>query len=204
MIDLSSYLSQLSILFPEERQMLPWNIAENVQRIILRKMETLPAEYTIKQGVAIHRDARIEEHVVLKAPVIISAHCFVAAHAYLRAGVFLDDGVTVGPGCEIKSSLVFANSGLAHFNFVGDSLVGSGVNMEAGSIIANHYNERTDKTISVMIEGKVVSTGISKFGALIGDHSRIGANAVLSPGTILPPGSIVKRLELVQQASEQK
>jgi len=34
---------------------------------------------------------------------------------------------------------------------------------------------------------------------LIGDHSRIGANAVLSPGTILAPHTVVARLELVDQ-----
>jgi acetyltransferase-like isoleucine patch superfamily enzyme len=38
-----------------------------------------------------------------------------------------------------------------------------------------------------------------KFGALIGDHCRIGANAVLSPGTILKPGTVVPRLALVDQ-----
>jgi len=43
------------------------------------------------------------------------------------------------------------------------------------------------------------STGLTKFGALIGDSSRIGANAVTSPGTLLPPGSVVPRLGLVDQ-----
>ena len=44
-----------------------------------------------------------------------------------------------------------------------------------------------------------LQTGMAKFGSLTGDHSKIGANAVLSPGTLLLPNSIVKRLELVNQ-----
>jgi acetyltransferase-like isoleucine patch superfamily enzyme len=71
--------------------------------------------------------------------------------------------------------------------------------MEAGSIIANHYNERLDKTIYVMLDKKKNQINVTKFGAMVGDHSKIGANAVLSPGTILLPESIVKRLELVEQ-----
>ena len=50
-----------------------------------------------------------------------------------------------------------------------------------------------------MDNGKPSPIDSIKFGALIGDGTRIGANAVLSPGTILAPNSIVKRLELVEQ-----
>jgi bifunctional N-acetylglucosamine-1-phosphate-uridyltransferase/glucosamine-1-phosphate-acetyltransferase GlmU-like protein len=108
---------------------------------------------------------------------------------------------SVGPGCELKSSIFFTRTNLAHFNFVGDSIVGADVNFEAGSIVANHYNERKDKQMNVLINGQIVVAGATKFGAVIGDGSRIGANAVLSPGTILPGNSIVGRLELIKQIS---
>ena len=63
----------------------------------------------------------------------------------------------------------------------------------------NHYNERTDKRIRLSFKNQIIDTGLEKFGALIGDNSRIGANAVLSPGTILKKDSVVKRLELIEQ-----
>jgi bifunctional N-acetylglucosamine-1-phosphate-uridyltransferase/glucosamine-1-phosphate-acetyltransferase GlmU-like protein len=125
----------------------------------------------------------------------------VAAHAYLRDGVFLDRGVRVGPSCEIKASFVFRGSVLAHLNYVGNSLIGARVNLEAGAVLANHFNEREDKRISVVVGGRLVLTGVEKFGALVGDDSRIGANAVTTPGTLLPPRSIVRRLELVEQVA---
>src|SRR5690606_7722925 len=102
----------------------------------------------------------------------------------------------------IKSSLIFSHSAIAHFNFIGDSIIGHGVNFEAGAVIANHYNERKDKMIRIKHNEAIIETGVVKFGALAGDDSRIGANAVLSPGTILLPGSVVKRLELVEQVPE--
>ena len=135
----------------------------------------------------VHPDAIVEPGAVVKPPVAIGARCFVAAHAYLRGGVVLGDGVTIGPGVEVKSCLVGRGSALAHFNFIGDSILGAGVNLEAGAVVANHWNERPD-------------AGRRKFGALIGDRCRIGANAVLSPGTILAPGTVVPRLALVDQS----
>jgi NDP-sugar pyrophosphorylase family protein len=141
----------------------------------------------------------IESGVVIKSPAIISEHCFIGAHAYLRGGVHLGSSVRIGPGCEIKSSLIFSQSTIAHFNFIGDSIIGSHVNFEAGAVTANHYNERTNKRIFALYLSKAIDTKVEKFGALVGDFSKIGANAVLSPGTILAPDSVVKRLELVEQ-----
>ncbi|MCU0354780.1 MAG: LpxA family transferase [Cytophagales bacterium] len=176
----------------------PWAITGAAAELMRQLLQTLGGEYVINDGVALHRDCVIEDGAVLKPPVIVSAGCFVAAHAYLRGGVFLAPSVTVGPGCEVKSSFVFAGSALAHFNFVGDSLVGENVNMEAGAVLANHFNERTDKRIFASWNGQVIDTGATKFGALVGDGTRIGANAVTEPGTLLLPKTVVARLELVK------
>jgi NDP-sugar pyrophosphorylase family protein len=156
-------------------------------------------DYIIMSTIAIHKTAIVEEGALLKGPLIISANCFVAAHAYLRGGVYIGDNTIIGPGCEIKSSAIFNHTSVAHFNFIGDSIIGSNVNFEAGSIIANHFNEREDKSITITADGISQTISSTKFGAVVGDHSKIGANAVLSPGTILKPNSVVKRLELIDQ-----
>jgi len=199
MIPLPQYINAFATLFPDHQHDTPWAICANIQSILAARIKTLSPDYRVKDNIAIHKNANIEEHVVLKGPCIIGDGCFVGAHAYMRGGVFLGDKVSVGPGCEIKSSYIMPGSALAHFNFAGDSLLGSGVNMEAGSIIANHFNERADKAIFVMVDDQKLATGATKFGALVGDQVKIGANAVLTPGTILKPGSIVKRLELIEQ-----
>ena len=195
----SSYIKNFLVHFPNKEKDVPWEIVSDIQNLIQQKIKLLSPDFRISQDVAVHKKAKIEENVTLKGPIIINEGCFVGAHAYLRGGVFLGDNSVVGPGCEVKSSIILSGSSLAHFNFVGDSIIGSYVNMEAGSIIANHFNERLDKTIFVMINKKKTAISVTKFGALVGDHSKIGANAVLSPGTLLPSQSIVKRLELVDQ-----
>lgn len=199
MIKLSTYLSRFELSLLYDPSTSPWHLLQKLPDLLRKLQEQLDDEY-VQQGEAmIHTSAKIEPGVMLKGPMVIGPNCFVGAHAYLRGGVFLDERVSIGPGCEIKSSMLFTGTSAAHFNFIGDSIVGSQVNFEAGSITANHYNERTDKRIFVRYAGESHDTGVVKFGALIGDGTRIGANAVLSPGTLLEPGSIVGRLELVEQ-----
>jgi UDP-N-acetylglucosamine diphosphorylase / glucose-1-phosphate thymidylyltransferase / UDP-N-acetylgalactosamine diphosphorylase / glucosamine-1-phosphate N-acetyltransferase / galactosamine-1-phosphate N-acetyltransferase len=182
----------------------PWQITASLEEILLRYLPFLSGEYKISNNQAVHYSARIEPGVIMKGTVIIGPGCLVATGAYLRGGVFLDQHVGIGPGCEIKASVIAQGTTIAHFNFIGNSLVGNRVNFEAGSLIANHYNERKDKRIFIHINNEILDTGVDKFGALVGDNSKIGANAVLSPGTFLRPGSIVKRLELIEQFKDRK
>lgn len=177
----------------------PWEILANLESKIGGLVHGLGDEYAIKGDVAIHLTATVEVSSKIKGPAIIGPRCFIGPHSLIRGGVHLVSDVTVGPSCEIKHSLVGANTAFAHFNFIGDSIVGSGVNLEAGAVIANYYNERSDKTVEAYIDGNVVETGLTKLGALIGDGTKIGANAVTSPGTVLQKNSIVKRLELIEQ-----
>ena len=199
MIQLSDYIARFNILFPAAAKQQAWLLTGNIKRILLEKIESLDGDYKVFNEVAIHKTVTIDSHAIIKGPAIISPNCFIGAHSYIRGGVFLDESVSLGPGCEVKTTYIFSHSALAHFNFVGDSLIGSHVNLEAGAVVANHYNERREKNISVRVNGAVYSTGVEKFGALVGDNTRIGANAVLSPGTILLPNAVVGRLELVDQ-----
>lgn len=198
MADWSQFIASYSSVFTENPN--PWDVTRNLEAWILEKQKTLKtSEYVIQNQIAIHKSAVVEDNVVLKGPIIIEENCFVASGNYFRNGVFLSKNCKIGPGSELKTAFLFENAQIAHFNYIGDSIVGSNVNFEAGSLIANHHNDRDEKNIWVKVFDQVISTEIDKFGALVGDFSKIGANAVLSPGSILEKKSIVKRLELVEQ-----
>ncbi|WP_166333796.1 DapH/DapD/GlmU-related protein [Sphingobacterium chungjuense] len=199
MIDLKQYIDSIDLILLQNSTLQPWEVLEHLERILAAHIATLGNDYVIENNIAIHKTATIEEGVTLKGTIIISENCFVGAHAYLRGAIFLSNSVTIGPSSEIKQSIIADHSAVAHFNFIGNSILGQYVNFEAGSLCANHYNERQDKRIMVKHKNQMIDTKTEKFGALVGDHSKIGANAVLSPGTILEPFSVVKRLELVEQ-----
>ena len=198
---MGDYVSSFHSAFPFlDPSILPWQVTSQLPSILERMAALLDASnYRSSDGVLIHNAATIETGAIIKPPAVISEGCFIASSAYLRGGVFLDRGVIVGPGCELKGAVIMSGTTLAHFNYVGDSIVGSDVNMEAGAVVANHYNERRDKEIRVYIRGQEIRTGVDKFGAVIGDHCRLGANAVLSPGTVLESNAVVGRLALIKQ-----
>ena len=146
------------------------------------------------------RAAAAGKHVLCEKPLATSAaEARAMVDAAKRHGVYLVEACIVGPGVELKTSFVFRGSKIAHLSFVGDSILGEDVNIEAGAMLANYRNELADKQIRLTVGGAVIDTGVDKFGALVGDGARIGANAVLAPGTILAPGARVGRLELVDQ-----
>jgi len=94
---------------------------------------------------------------------------------------------------------MFSGSKIAHLNFVGDSILGNGANMEAGAMIANYRNELSVKQIHVMYQQQKTPTHVEKFGAMVGDGTKIGANSVLAPGTVLPGNTVVRRGEVIDQ-----
>lgn len=177
----------------------PWHATRDALALIRAALVTLGGDYALDGEVAVHATATIEAGAIVKGPAIIGPRAFVAAGAYLRGGVWLGEDCIVGPNAELKTSFLFPGSKLAHLNFVGDSILGAGVNVEAGAILANYRNERADKTIRIACGESVHETDVDKFGALVGDQARIGANAVIAPGALIAPGEKIGRLALVDQ-----
>ncbi len=199
MIDIENYIENIKATFPQSENLRPWEIIDDLDNCMLPLIQKLNDDFIIENNIAIHKSAIVEQGVIMKGTIIISENCFVGANAYLRGPIFLSKGVKIGPSSEIKQSIIFDKTAIAHFNYIGNSIIGENTNFEAGSICANHYNEREDKSIFIKHDDQIIDTKTEKFGALVGDNSKIGANAVLSLGTILEKNSIVRRLELIEQ-----
>lgn len=179
----------------------PWNLCQNAGKLVDRLIAEWGSANLNGERLWIDPDAKIEDGAIVKAPAFIGPGCFVASGAYLRGGCWLERDVTIGPACELKSSFVFSGTKLAHFNFVGDSILGRNVNLEAGAIIANFRNENGGEPIRIVRDGARLQTGVRKFGALVGDGSKIGANAVVAPGALIAMHTIVDRLALIDQSA---
>jgi NDP-sugar pyrophosphorylase family protein len=197
---LADYVARFArTVLAEHASLLPWELTARAAEVVMRVLATPDAAFEIAGDVARHPSARIEHGAVVKGPAVIGPGCLVAAGAYLRGGVWLEEECVVGPHAEIKASFLFRGARLAHLNFVGDSILGEDVNLEAGAVIANRRNERDDPRIRIGAGEHVIDTGVETFGALVGDRCRIGANAVVAPGALLAPRSIVPRLGLIDQ-----
>lgn len=131
--------------------------------------------------------AVVEPTAYIKGPAYIGANSEVRHGAYIRGTVYVGQNCVVGHTTEVKGSCFFDGAKAGHFAYVGDSLLGRDVNLGAGTKLANL---RLDgKTIKYQDPqtGKLIDSGLRKFGAILGDRAQTGCNAVLSPGTVLLP-----------------
>lgn len=137
----------------------------------------------ISNNVYIGKGTVIEHGAMIKGPAWIGDNCHIRNGAYIRENVILGNGVVAGNSCEFKNCLVFDDCEVPHFNYVGDSILGHKAHLGAGVILSNVRLDR--RSITIAHNGNAIDTGLRKFGAVIGDRSEIGCNAVLSPGSVI-------------------
>jgi NDP-sugar pyrophosphorylase family protein len=165
----------------------PYLILTHLKEYILSLIKTLGSDYTVKDGIAVANDAKIEDGAYLHAPAIIGHGSIIRHGAYIRGSVLIAEGCTVGNSSEIKNSVILEGAALAHYNYVGDSIVGCRAHLGAGATVSNLRLDRSEVRIGPR-EGGIMS-GMKKLGALIGDGCEIGCGAVLMPGTVIGKGA---------------
>jgi len=131
----------------------------------------------------------VEDGAMIKGPAIIGKNCQIRHNAYIRENVIVGDNCVVGNACELKNAMLFNNCQVPHFNYVGDSILGFKAHLGAGVVLSNV--KVVPGNVTIEIDGKPFDTGLHKFGALIGDLSEIGCNAVLNPGSVIGRDSII-------------
>lgn len=136
-----------------------------------------------REQISIGKGTVIEPGVMIQGPCIIGKRCVIRHGAYIREEVILGDECRIGHSSELKHSILLDRAAATHFVYVGDSILGNGVNLGAGVKCANLRLDRRE--VFVVFEGKKQKTGLKKFGAIIGDFSQIGCNSVLNPGTLI-------------------
>lgn len=125
----------------------------------------------------------IEPGAYIKGPCIIGKNCTIRHGAYIRGDVITGDGCVIGHDTEIKNTIMLNNAHAAHFAYLGDSILGNRVNLGAGTKCANL--RLNNSVVEVFVENQKISTGLRKFGAIIGDDSQLGCNSVTNPGSLI-------------------
>jgi bifunctional UDP-N-acetylglucosamine pyrophosphorylase/glucosamine-1-phosphate N-acetyltransferase len=88
-------------------------------------------------------------------------------------------------------------SRIGHLAFVGDSVLGYDVDIGAGVVVSNYRFDGAE--VQVTLNNQLVSTHTDKFGAVIGDASKIGCNVVVLPGRTIGHNSWVDPSIVVQR-----
>lgn len=109
--------------------------------------------------------ATIEANSIVQQAVV-GENCTVGPFARLRPGSVMHEGAKVGNFVEMKKTILGKGSKASHLTYLGDTEVGQGVNIGAGTITCNY-------------------DGVNKAKTMIGDGAFIGSNsALVAPVTI--------------------
>ena len=162
----------------------PWEVLPEISDFVMKLGETLSDEFDHPtDDIWIHKTVTIADTATLNGPLIIDADTEVRPGAFIRGNVIVGKNCVVGNSTELKNVVLFDTVQVPHYNYVGDSILGTHSHMGAGSITSN---VKSDKTLVVVKnDGEEIETGLKKFGAMIGDYVEVGCNSVLNPGTVI-------------------
>jgi bifunctional UDP-N-acetylglucosamine pyrophosphorylase/glucosamine-1-phosphate N-acetyltransferase len=132
---------------------------------------------------SIIRDSQIADRVQIRAGSIldqsqVSADAVLGPYSHLRPGAELGEGVHVGNFVEVKKSRLGRGAKANHLAYLGDSEIGSGVNVGAGTITCNY--DGANKHVTTIEDG-----------AFIGSNSTLVAPVRVGKGSYVAAGSTI-------------
>jgi len=181
-----------------EGKTYPWEVLPEIGDFIKKIGPTLPADKfdNPSENVWIAKSVKIALTANINGPLIIDEDTEVRPGAFIRGNAIVGKNCVVGNSTELKNVVLFNTVQVPHYNYVGDSILGTHSHMGAGSITSN---VKSDKTLVVVKSGdEKIETGLKKFGAMLGDYVEVGCNSVLNPGTVIGRNSNIYPLSSVR------
>lgn len=187
-----------------------WQALQRIGAFVLEYITELDGDGTIfgevrsgayiddRQSVVIGAGTVVEPGAYIQGPAIIGENCQIRHGAYIRGDVIIGNGCVIGHASELKNTIMLDDAQAPHFAYVGDSILGRNVNLGAGTKLSNLpvtsiKDSKTGRraTIKIKVNGVEYDTGLSKFGAVIGDCAQTGCNVVANPGTLIGPRTLI-------------
>ena len=130
-------------------------------------------------------DCVLDETVAVEAVIEDGCHC--GPRAYLRPQTRLCEGAKAGTHVEIKKSTIGKGSKVPHLSYIGDTTMGDGVNIGAGSITCNYDGQ--NKWPTVIGDNTFIGRDTMMVAPVtIGDDALVGAGSVITAD--VPDGAL--------------
>ncbi|MDA9222863.1 UDP-N-acetylglucosamine pyrophosphorylase [Candidatus Pelagibacter sp.] len=155
------------------------------ETIFFSKDTKIGKNVTINPYVVIGKKVKIGNNVTINSfshleDCKIKNKVEVGPYARLRPGTILEEGSKIGNFVEVKKSTVGKKSKINHLSYIGDSELGIGVNVGAGTITCNYDGVKKSKT-------KI------KDNVFIGSNSSLVAPITLEKNSIVGAGSVITK-----------
>ena len=194
LLDLSASLAG-SLL---EDAIWPWDAVPAIAGFVRALLDHPPPGYRLlSPGILVAEGCVISARAELVGPAVFGPRTEIRAGAFVREHVLVGADCVVGNSTELKNCVLFDFAQAPHFNYVGDSILGKGSHIGAGVILSNQKSDKGEVKVRGF-EGRDLSTGLLKFGSILGDGVEIGCNSVCYPGTVVGRSCIVYPLTAVR------
>jgi len=180
----------------------PWELLR-VNSDVLSTKKKYEIKGTIRTGATVDGElslgagSLILPGVYIEGFVVIGENCKIGPNCYIRGNTSIGNNCHIGQAVEIKNSIFMDNVNAGHLSYIGDSIIGFGTNLGAGTITANFRHDGKNHVSASL--GVLVDTGLRKFGTVLGDDVHTGIHTSIFPGRkIWPhkftlPGDVVKK-----------
>ena len=178
-----------------------WNLLDALELLLQKakpkKDGMIEKGATIKGKLILGKGSVVRAGTYILGSVFIGKDCVIGPNCFIRGNTMIGDNCRIGQAVEIKNSIIYENTNVAHLSYVGDSVIDKNCNLGAGTIVANLRHDNA--TIKTMIKGDLVDTKRRKFGTVFGEGVKTGIGTLIYPGRkIWPhkttlPGEVVKK-----------
>ena len=172
-----------------EECLYPWEMIPKIGEYIQTLFDNrINGYFFMDDDVLMGENVRISPLAVIKGPAVIGANTEIRPGAYLSGNTIIGENCVIGNSTELKNCILCDGVQLPHYNYVGYSVLGEKVHLDAGTICSDYNKDGLD--VVVRYEPNYI-TGLRKLGAILGDGVDVGCNCVLNPGTVIGKGSRV-------------
>ena len=151
----------------------------------------------IEGRIRLGKGSRILPGVFIEGNVVIGENCRIGPNCYIRGNTSIGDDCHIGQSVEIKNCIILDGTNVGHLSYVGDSILGQGVNFGAGTIVSNFRHDGSNHRSDVA--GELVDTGRRKFGTIVGDGVHTGIGTLVYPGRKIWPSMSTRPGEVVER-----
>ena len=140
-----------------------------------------PDSTWISEDTIIGQDTIIYPSTYIEGKNVIGKNCKIGPCAHLRGGVEVLDNVKLGNFVEVKKSKISSNTNVGHLSYIGDSELGSFVNIGAGTITANYDPLSKIKSKTTLKDNvKIGSNTVLVAPVTVEEGANIGAGSVIT------------------------
>jgi len=171
----------------------PWNYLDS-NKVLLSRANTA-IKGTVEEGAVVKgalilgKGSVIRAGTYIEGPVYIGENCKIGPNTYIRSFTSIGNNSRAGNAVELKNSIIMDHTNISHLSYVGDSIIGSGCNFGAGTLVGNLRLD--EKSVKMRLGDELYDTGRRKMGCVVGDNVKTGLNVMINSGRKIGQNSMI-------------